>query len=387
MPYYCDTMSIGAHGASRPKNFAILTGGGTAGHVFPALAIAEALVEAGHDAQSLIFVGSRQGAESSLVPGAGFRLVSHTLRGFRRSVRPGNVWWSITAIPLLLAATLSCLTLFRRERPRVVVSVGGYASMPASIAALITRVPLVTCSYDLLPGLATRIQARWARVSAVAYMPSALPRAELTGAPVREAIRRRAHNGDSVSLRSALGFPIDFPLVVVVGGSLGSALLNEIAEQLCVHGGDGISLLHLCGDRFFEGSGRNEVRRADGSLRYQRLARSEDMGVVYAAADLVVMRAGASSIAEVATVGVASVIVPWKHAADDHQTLNARLLGDRGAAMVVTENDATIERVRVEVLRLLGDRMALAEMSQRAFEAGEIHRRSRLAEVIDAVAS
>lgn len=380
-------MSIGANRPSRSKNFAILTGGGTAGHVYPALAIAEALIESGHESDTLTFIGSRNGAESSLVPAAGFRLVSHTLRGFRRSLRIKDVWWSLTAIPLLFAATVSCLRLFRRERPQVVVSVGGYASMPSSIAALIARVPLVTCSYDLLPGLATRMQARWARVAAVAYLPSSLPRAELTGAPVRGAIRHCVRNDVSVALRSDLGFPVDKPFVAVIGGSLGSALLNEIAERLCAQVGDGISVLNLCGERFFVRSDRNELRRADGSLQYRRQPRSENMASVYGAADIVVMRAGASSIAEVATVGVASVIVPWKGAADDHQSLNAKLLADHGAAVVVSEDEATIDRVCASVRRLLDDPAELADVSRRAFAAGAMHRRSRFAEVINAVAS
>lgn len=380
-------MSIGAHSPSRPKNFAMLAGGGTAGHVYPALAIAETLVESGHDARTLTFVGSRQGVESTLVPQAGFGLVTHTLRGFRRSLHPADVWRSMTAIPLLLLATMSCVWLFRRERPRVVVSVGGYASMPASLAALITRVPLVTCSYDLLPGRATRLQARWAKIAAVAYLPSSLPRAELTGAPVRKSIRDCTRNAGTSVKRGELGFVPEIPLVVVMGGSLGSALLNEVADRLSVSDIDDLSILHLCGERYFDADEQNELRRADGSLRYRRLARFEDMAAVYAAADIVVIRAGASTIAEVATVGVASVIVPWRSAADDHQTLNARLLADRGAAVVVPEDGATIDRVFDEVRRLLDDRAALDELARRAHEAGTLHRRPRFAEVIDAVAS
>jgi UDP-N-acetylglucosamine--N-acetylmuramyl-(pentapeptide) pyrophosphoryl-undecaprenol N-acetylglucosamine transferase len=111
------------------------------------------------------------------------------------------------------------------------------------------------------------------------------------------------------------------------------------------------------------------------------------MSVVYAAADVVVMRAGASTIAEVATVGVASVIIPWKSAADDHQTLNARLLGDLGAAEVVAEGTETIDRVRDVVSRLLDDRNALTEMSRRARDAGALHRHPRFVEVIEAVAT
>ena len=380
-------MSSGANRPNESGTYAVLTGGGTAGHVYPALAIAETLIESGRDPRALMFVGSRHGPESVLVPPTGLRLRVHALRGIHRSLAPRSLWWSLSALPLLIGATLSCCAMFRRESPRVVVSVGGYASMPAALAAWITRVPLVTCSYDLRPGLSTRLQARWARVTAVAYLPTSLPRAELTGAPVRESIRQCVRHGQSPRHRTDLGFPADLPLVVVVGGSLGSALLNGVADVLCARVGDGVSLLNLCGDRYFDPESENGQYRADGSLRCLRQARTADMAAIYAAADVVVMRAGASSIAEVSVVGVASVIVPWRDAADDHQTLNARLLGDHRAAVVVQEDGATVERVVLEVRRLLDDRDALDEMASRARAIGAVHRHPRFAEVIGAVAS
>ena len=387
MPYYCGTMSSGEFRQSRPQTYAVITGGGTAGHVYPALAIAELLIDAGEDRASLLFVGSRRGPEVQLVTDAGLRGEWFDVRGIRRSITPVAIMASLKALVLLAWATISCWSLLRRERPRVVVSVGGYASLPATLAALFSRTPVVTCSYDLRPGWATRLQARWARCAAVAYVPSSLPRAVHTGAPVRRAIRLVADRADSSAMKAALGFPDSKPLVVVMGGSLGSALLNEIAETLSTRLDQSASILHLCGDRYFDAEMKNEVGSVHGSLRYRRLARASDMAVVYGACDVMVMRGGASSVAEVAVVGVASVIVPWKDAAEDHQTMNARLLADHGAAIVIAENKGTIDNVVGEVERLLVDQSARQSIARVARELGEIHRHPRLVEAIRGAAA
>jgi UDP-N-acetylglucosamine--N-acetylmuramyl-(pentapeptide) pyrophosphoryl-undecaprenol N-acetylglucosamine transferase len=387
VPYYCGTMSSGAVRQTRSQTYAVITGGGTAGHVFPALAIAELLIEAGQDPDSLLYVGSRRGPESALVPEAGLRGRWYDVRGVRRSLVPTAIVASLKAVALLVGATISCWTLLRKERPRVVVSVGGYASMPATIAARLTKTPVVTCSYDLRPGWATKLQARWARSAAVAYLPSTLPRAELAGAPVRRAIRQVAARADKSSMKSELGFADSKPLVVVMGGSLGSVLLNGIAEKLRVDLDDSTSILHLCGERYFDPSADNESRSVDGAVRFRRIARASDMALVYGACDLMVMRGGASSVAEVAVAGVASVIVPWKDAAEDHQTMNARLLADHGAAIMVREDDETIERAVGEVRRLLADHPARATIARIAHDLGEVHRHPRLVEVIQAAAA
>jgi UDP-N-acetylglucosamine--N-acetylmuramyl-(pentapeptide) pyrophosphoryl-undecaprenol N-acetylglucosamine transferase len=208
-----------------------------------------------------------------------------------------------------------------------------------------------------------------------------------TGAPVRSAIRRIAEHADKAESKSALGFAESKPLVVVMGGSLGSALLNQIADSLRSQLDDAVSILHLCGDRYFDDAGDNVSWTDAGNVRYRREARAADMAHVYGAADLVVMRAGASSVAEVSVVGVASVIVPWKDAAEDHQTLNAKLLADHGAAVMIEEDERTVERVTAEVNRLIDDREALGAIARIAHGLGAVHRRPRLVEVIEEAAA
>ncbi len=168
--------------------FAVIAGGGTAGHVHPALAIADALVEKGHDRASISFVGARRGMESRLVPAHAYPITVLGVHGFERRLTPASVLANVGGAARLFVATLRCLRLFGRMQPRVVVSVGGYASLPPVLAALVRRIPVVTVSYDAVPGRATRLAARFAAASAVAFPGSSLPRRVVTGAPLRQAI-------------------------------------------------------------------------------------------------------------------------------------------------------------------------------------------------------
>ena len=164
-----------------PRTFALITGGGTAGHVQPALAVGEALVARGHEAATIRYVGSRRGMEGRLVPEAGFEVTLLPGRGVQRRVTAEN----LGAIGGLLVASVQAVALVRRLRPRVVVTLGGYAGLPGAVAAILLRVPLVVVSYDAVPGAANRLVARFARKCAVAFEPSSLPNPVMTGAPVR----------------------------------------------------------------------------------------------------------------------------------------------------------------------------------------------------------
>lgn len=365
-----------------PSTFAVVTGGGTRGHVIPALALLEMLVDAGYDRSNLHYVGSVAGVEASMVPEAGFASTLLRIGGLRRSVAASALVRNLLLPVAVLRATTEARTLLRRIRPEVVVSVGGYASVPACLAAGWLGIPVVTCSYDRTPGLATRLQARTAVASAVAYLPSSLPRAVPAGAPVRREVRTLDVASRRDPARAALGLPLGRTVVAVVGGSLGSALLNEVAVRLT---GRGATVLHLCGDRY-AGSVpiADEVTDDDGILAYRRIPSIESMADVYAASDLVVCRSGASTIAEVATIGIASVQVPWRGAAGDHQLLNATTLGDAGAAVVV--DDESVPRIVEEVDRLVADAAARDALARHARSAGASHRRARLVEVVESAA-
>src|SRR5687768_11151114 len=212
--------------------FAVVTGGGTSGHVLPALAIMDRLAARGHGKDELHFVGTQRGVETRLVPPTGYPHTFLSVGGLQRSFAPKDIGRNLLFLPRLVRATFQARKLLRRLRPRVVVNVGGYASMPATLAARMTRMPVVVVSYDLRPGLASKLAARFAAVSATAFEGSPLRRARLVGAPIRPEIIAvdREHGRDAA--RRELAIPTDRFLIAVFGGSLGAKAINEAVADL-----------------------------------------------------------------------------------------------------------------------------------------------------------
>lgn len=352
--------------------------------MIPALAIAEQLVDAGYDPASVHLVGTHGGRETRLVPAAGHPLALLDVRGFRRGRSPSALRHDLGSLARLARATRAADALVAALRPRVVVSVGGYASVPASRAALRARVPLVTVSYDHVPGLATRVFARRAVASAVAFDDTRLPRAVVTGAPVRRALRHLDPARARGDARARLGLPAEATVLAVVGGSLGSAHLNAVAAAIVERRGAEarLAMLHVAGERYAD----TEAPPAPppGGLVYRRRASLDDMADLYAAADLVVARAGASTVAELACVGVASLLVPWRGAADDHQRANAAWLATRGGAETAPDEDVPAAVRAAEAL--LDDAPRRARLAARAREAGTPHRRGEVGALVRRVA-
>jgi UDP-N-acetylglucosamine--N-acetylmuramyl-(pentapeptide) pyrophosphoryl-undecaprenol N-acetylglucosamine transferase len=239
--------------------------------------------------------------------------------------------------------------------------------------------------------MATKMQARYAATVAVAHMPSVLRKAQLTGAPVRAELRHLDRGSSRNASRVRLGFNADSKLVVVMGGSLGSAVLNSATESLVAQMDSpslaGVSILHIAGSRYMDGAQlANEIRRTDGSMMYQRIAYSSNMNDIYAAADLVVARAGASTVAEIATVGIASVLVPWKDAAENHQLTNAKSLSDQGGAVLLEESKLTDDIFVHQIVELLTDDVMRLQIAHIARELGEVHRNCSIASVVEKAA-
>lgn len=372
--------------------FAVIAGGGTSGHVVPAIAIAELLVESGYTPESLHFVGSDRGVEVEMLANLPYPHTLLSVDGFQRSLKPRSLARTAAMVPKMWRAVRSARESLALLQPKVVVSVGGYASVPATRAAHQLAIPVVTCSYDRRPGIATRLQSRYAVASAVAYMPSDLNNAQLTGAPVRAALRHLNRSVSRSQARSRLRITEHRTLIVVMGGSLGSAVLNATLHGVVeswAHRAD-LAVLHLSGARYFNDEmpdlgPRTEPESAyPGSKRieYHRLAYCENMADVYAAADLVVSRAGASSVAEMATVGVPSVLVPWQNAAENHQQINAEWLVGQGGAVMLDEANLTTPTLRDTIADLLDHPEKLAQLGERAFELGAVHRECSIARVI-----
>lgn len=349
--------------ASDDRVWALVAGGGTAGHVLPAVAAAQALVARGRPAATIHFVGSSRGLEATLVPEAGHTITLLPGRGIARRLTPDN----LGAVAGLLRAMARALVLTARRRPAVVLSVGGYASVPCAAAAIALRVPLVLHEQNAVPGLANRLAGRFARASAVSFEGTLLPRAVVTGNPVRaEVLAVDRSPAGRTAARHALGLASDAAVIAVFGGSLGARRINEATFGLVEAWGDraGVAVCHAVGARDWVGAaGRLPVPPA-GGLHYEPVEYEHRMPLVYAAADVVVGRAGGTTVAELTAAGVPAVLVPFPGAPHDHQTANAMALVRAGAAVLVPDGELTAARLKHELGSLLVDPGRLAAMGE-----------------------
>jgi UDP-N-acetylglucosamine--N-acetylmuramyl-(pentapeptide) pyrophosphoryl-undecaprenol N-acetylglucosamine transferase len=345
--------------------WAVIAGGGTGGHVVPAIAIGRALVERGHAANSITFVGSKRGIERRMVPAAGFRVVLLPGRGIARRL----TWDNVAAVIGLLAALVRALALIGRLRPAVVISVGGYAGVPCALAAVVWRVPLIVAEQNAAPGLANRITGRFAAACAVSFPGTPLPRAVLTGNPVRpEILSVERSSAARASARGELGLPSNGFVVAAAGGSLGARRINEAVLDLATAWSDrsGVAIHHVVGERDFASLSARRPTLPSGGLVYQQVRFEDRMDLVLAAADVAVERAGASTVAELAAVGVPSILIPLPGAPSDHQTANARRFADAGAAVLIPDAELDHVRLASELDRLLGDETGRRQMSDEA---------------------
>jgi undecaprenyldiphospho-muramoylpentapeptide beta-N-acetylglucosaminyltransferase len=349
--------------------FAVVAGGGTAGHVLPALAIGRALVKRGHPAESIHYVGSRRGIEARLVPAAGFGLTLLPGRGIERRFSRAN----LESAAGLAAAIGRSIRLVARRRPAVVLSVGGYAGLPPALAAVLLRVPLVVAESNAVPGAANRVASRFAAAAAVAFEGTPLPRAVVTGNPVRAEVLAvdRSMPGRRAA-QAELELPAGRTVIAVFGGSLGSLRINEATLALVESWAtrQDVTVYHVVGRRDWSDiSARAAALELDPAL-YRPVEYEERMPALYAAADLAVCRAGATSVAELAVVGLPPILVPLPGAPGDHQTANARWLARAGAAVSLPDDECTAPRLAKEIDGLLGDIDRLAAMGRRAKEVG-----------------
>jgi len=327
----------------------MIMAGGTGGHVFPALAVADCLRA---DGWRVVWLGARTGMEATLVPQRG-----HAMAWIRFSGLRGKGLLAKLALPLnLLVAFWQSLRAIRAHRPDVVLGMGGYIAFPGGMMAALLGRPLVIHEQNSIAGLANRVLAGVADRILVAF-PGALPRSRLVGNPVRDAIASVPGPAARFAGRSG-------PLrVLVVGGSLGAAALNEIVPKaLALLPPDARPrVTHQSGARHLDALRANYAAAGvEGNI----VAFIDEMDQAYADADVVLCRAGATTVAELAVAGVAAILVPFPFAVDDHQTTNARHLADPGAAILIQQRELTPEKL-AEVLRGLSRRELLA-MAEKA---------------------
>ena len=362
--------------------YAVVTGGGTSGHVLPALAIADAVVAAGHPRAAIHYIGTQRGVETRLLPPTGYPHTFLDVVGLQRSLSTRN----LALLPKLIGSVRAAKRLLRELQPNVVVNVGGYGSFPATWAAWRLHVPYVVVSYDRRPGLVSKLLAKRAAACAVAFEGSSLPHAELPGAPVRGEIVRLDRAASRAGAREALGLPADRFVLAVMCGSLGAAVVNQTVAGAVRRLSDrnDLAVYHIVGDRFLKDAAPT-CDGADGIL-YRVIGYEERMAHVYAAADLMITRGGAGTLAEVTTVGVPDIVVPWPGAAENHQVANAKALSDHGAAVLIEQADFTVDRLVAEIERVAASPTELAGLASKAHAAGSLHRSGKLVALVERVA-
>ena len=358
----------------------MIAGGGTAGHVVPALAIGRALVERGYDASEIHFVGARRGIDSRLVPPAGFPLTVLPGRGIVRKLTLQNV----VSLAALSVAFVRAVALLARLRPAVVVSMGGYAAAPAGLAARALRVPLVLSEQNAVPTATHRLLRRFAIASAVPFVGTPLPNPVVTGNPVRpEVLDVDRSEAGKRAARDALGLPAAGVVIASVGGSLGSRTINTAVLGLAAawRDRDGIAIRHVIGERDWDASQAAIGDLRGARLHYQAVRYEDRMPELLAAADLVVSRSG-GTVAELAVVGRASILVPLPIAPYDHQAANAQVLVRAGAAVMLRDHEATPERLATEIDALLAEPGRLDRMGEAARTVGHPDAAERVADLV-----
>lgn len=346
----------------------LVAGGGTAGHVFPAVAVARELQRLA-DVEP-VFVGVDDRLEATLVPAAGFEL--RTIRAVPVPRRPSPALLRVPAA--VRAAVRACERLLDDVDARAVVAFGGYVAFPASWAAGRRGLPLVLHEQNAVPGLANRVASRWATHIALSFPGSfhrfrRSERCAVTGNPVREEVLTLDRDRWRAGARERLGLEPDRPTLLVFGGSQGARSLNRAVVASYPRWGDAdVQILHAAGRALYgeTATAWEQARAAASGPRVRLVDFIEDMSDAYAAADVVMCRSGATSIAELTALGLPSVLIPYPHATGDHQRHNAEALERIGAARVIADHELDGNRL-VEVVRpLLTDRGQHGEMTAAA---------------------
>jgi UDP-N-acetylglucosamine--N-acetylmuramyl-(pentapeptide) pyrophosphoryl-undecaprenol N-acetylglucosamine transferase len=332
----------------------LIMAGGTGGHVFPGLAVADELRGRGW---KVVWMGAKGGLEARLVPARGY-----PVEWIRAAALRGKGLAAALFLPLhLLVGFWQSARAIFRVRPDVVLGMGGYVAFPGGMmASLLTR-PLAVHEQNAIAGLANRVLAGVADRKLEAF-PGSLKGAEWTGNPVRAEIAGIAAPAARYAARRG-------PLkLLVVGGSLGAKALNECLPRALalIDASERPAVTHQAGEKHLESLQKNYKNEG---VKAETVAFIDDMARRYAEADLVVCRAGATTVAELSAAGMASVLVPYPHAVDDHQTANARFLADHGAAILLPQERLTPESLATLIRSL--DRAALAAMAKKAKALGK----------------
>jgi len=328
----------------------IISGGGTGGHVFPAIAIADAIKAAAPDTE-ILFVGANGKIEMEKVPKAGYQIEGLNITGFQRKLTLRNLGFLFK----LAASMLKSVMIVMKFRPDVAVGVGGYASGPILKIANIFGIPTVLQEQNSFAGVTNRILASKANVVCVAYdgLERFFPKDKIifTGNPVRKDILDKKIHAEQA--KQSLGLDQNKKTVLIFGGSLGARTINDavLANADALLGMKDVNIIWQVGKIYFD---EYKNCRLSGQKDIKIIPFIEDMDMAYSAADIVVCRAGALTISELAILGKAAVLIPSPNVAEDHQTVNAMSLVNKGGAVLVRDQEAK-EKLMTEIQSLLSD--------------------------------
>jgi UDP-N-acetylglucosamine--N-acetylmuramyl-(pentapeptide) pyrophosphoryl-undecaprenol N-acetylglucosamine transferase len=365
------------------KRPVVIAGGGTGGHVFVARAISQALERRGVVKGELRFVGSARGQERELLADTGVQLELLAGRGIKRSLAPRALLDNLGALLGIVRAFLRSLSLLKAWRPRAVVSVGGFAAAPVGFAAVLRRCPLILVNIDAIPGLTHRALSRFATASCVAVPGTPLRNPHVTGIPVRQGFTEldRSEEGRRAA-RRALGCDPDRAFVAVVTGSLGARSVNQAVMALAAAWPEfSGTIYHVTGRRDAAELEGLSVSTTPG-LEHRLVAFEDQMTLLYQASDVAITRAGALTCGELAVAGLPAVLVPLPGAPGDHQTKNARALTERGAGILVPDDQLSAEGLRAVLDPLLGDPARRKAMEDAARALGHPQAADEVAEVV-----
>lgn len=337
-----------------PTRRVMIMAGGTGGHVYPALAVANWLREHHHE---VVWLGTRGGIEARVVPAAGYPIEWIDVAGLRgKSI---GTW--LTAPVRLARALVAAWLAVRRRKPQVVLGMGGFVTGPGGVAAWLSRIPLLVHEQNAIPGLSNRLLGYLAEQVYEAFPGSFKParQAQLLGNPVRDDIEALAPPAERLAARTSP------PRLLVLGGSLGAQTLNTVVPAALARmpANERPAVRHQSGARGLE---QTEAAYAAHAVEVVLTPFIEDMAQAYAWADLVLCRAGALTIAEVTATGVGAILVPYPYAVDDHQAHNGRAMVDAGAALMIRDDALESQSLAKLLGELFADRPRLQQMAERS---------------------
>jgi len=341
-----------------------MVGGGTGGHIYPAIAIAEAIQDKILDSQ-ILFVGSEGGIEERLVPEARFSLVTIKARGMLRKIS----YKSITAPFMAVAGFFDSLKTLKSFKPDIIVATGGFVSLPLVLAGSFLRIPIILHEGNAIPGLSTRICKWFASCVTIAYESQRKyfrwKKVYCIGGPVRKEITRSVKG---ISIQN-MGLRQDQKILLVLGGSQGAMSINKvIADSLPDLAGLNVQVIHVCGER--DHAWLKDLIKENPPF-YHLLSYMYNIWDGLAAADLVISRAGATAISEIISRGLPSILIPFPYSAEGHQDLNAKILSDAGACIIINDKALNKYSLLAEIKRILMDRELQSKLSAASASLGK----------------